>query len=115
MGNGKNGDMAMDHQQHPSILAERAGMVASELGIVRRAHSIPNARLMNSFCDFPHPDPQYTHFRTGDRYQSRGSASSPGFEPLLKVFHPPSEIAFVRQITGPQGPAGTGPVLSHYV
>merc|ERR1712086_93799 len=106
--------MSMSHQVHPSILSERTGMVSSELGIVLRAHPIPSGRLMNAYADFPHPDPQYMHFRTGDSYHSRGVASSPGFEPMLKVFHPASEIAFVRRSTGPQGPAGDGPLLSHY-
>lgn len=84
----------MHHQEHPSILtydpslkqplslrvpSERAGMVASELGLVRRAHPIPNHRLMNNYSDFPHPDPRWTghcfrngntHFLTGDKYVS---------------------------------------------
>eukprot|EP00656_Telonema_subtile_P026419 TRINITY_DN2839_c0_g1_i1.p1 TRINITY_DN2839_c0_g1~~TRINITY_DN2839_c0_g1_i1.p1 ORF type:complete len:161 (+),score=5.60 TRINITY_DN2839_c0_g1_i1:150-632(+) len=103
--------MSMLHQQHPSLLTERTGRVASELGIALASHPLPVPLLHNNFCGFEHPDHVTTRFHTGDRYSSRGAASSANFEPYLRSVHPPSDIAYVRHVTGPSGPVGRGPVL----
>merc|ERR1711966_584312 len=94
------------HQQHPSILTERSGRVASELGTELRAHPVPSLLLHNRFGDFEHPkvrryDKPHTQFRVDMAgVLPRGAAYSNGFEPLLRVCHTPSEINDMRQQYG---------------